>query len=142
VLSPGVQKQTATVPFYSAAALPRENYTLWIFSATDGQIHLLDGMSDQTATRWNWGSDIAGVRTGCGRGWQVLATSREDGAGDTVQAFEIADREAAAVSTPVEFRGSITALWTDSDSGSVIAIAQDLETGRYEASRLSITCSR
>jgi hypothetical protein len=142
VLSPGVQKQTSTAPFYSAAALPRDKYTLWIFSALDGQVHLLDGMTDQTTARWGWGSDIAGVRSGCGSGWQVLASSRDAGAGDTVQAFEMADREPAAVSAAVEFGGSITALWTDSDSSSVIAVAQDSETGRYEASRLSITCSR
>jgi hypothetical protein len=142
VLSPGVQKQTATVAFYSAAALPRDKYTLWLFSATDEQIHLLDGMTDQTVTKWGWGSDIAGVKSGCGLGWQVLATSRGDAAGDTVQVFEIADREALAVSAAVDFGGSITALWTDSDSASVIAIAQDSETSRYEASRLSITCSR
>jgi hypothetical protein len=142
VLSPGVQKQTATVPFYSAAALPRDKYALWIFSAADGQVHLLDGMTDQTVARWGWSSDIAGVRSSCGLGWQVLATSRGDGLGDTLQAYEIADREPAAVSAPVEFGGKVTALWTDSDSASVIAVAQDSETGRYEASRLSITCSR
>jgi hypothetical protein len=141
-LSPGVQKQTATAPFYSAAGLPREKYTLWIFSGIDGQIHLLDGLSDQTAMKWGRGSDIASVRSGCGLGWQVLADSRGDGAGDTVTAFEIADREPMAVSAGVEFHGSITALWSDSDGASVIAVAQDSETGRYEASRLSITCSR
>ena len=140
-LSPGVQKQTATAPFYSAAALPRDKYMLWMFSATDGQVHLLDGMTDQAAAKWGWGSDIAGVRSGCGLGWQVLATSR-DGRGDTVQAFEIRDREPVGVSAPVEFSGSITALWADSESASVIAVAQSAETGRYEASRLSITCSR
>jgi hypothetical protein len=142
VLSPGVQKQTATAPFFSAAALPRDKYTLWIFSATDGQVHLLDGMTDQTATKWGWGSDIAAVRSDCGLGWQVLADSRGDGVGDTIQAFEVADREPVAVSAPVEFGGNITALWTDSDSASAVAVAQDSETGRYEASRLSITCSR
>jgi hypothetical protein len=142
VLSPGVQKQTATAPFYSAAALPREKYTLWIFTATDGQVHLLDGMTDQTTAKWGWGSDIAGVRSGCGLGWQVLATARDDGAGDTVTAFEMADREPTAVSAPVEFGGSVTALWADSDSASVIAVAQNSQTGQYEASRLSITCSR
>ncbi len=142
VLSPGVQKQTATAPFYSATALPRDKYTLWIFSAIDGQVHLLDGMTDQTATKWGWGSDIAGIRSGCGLGWQVLATSRGDGVGDTVQAFEIADREPVAESTAAEFGGRITALWTDADGASVIAVAQNSETGGYEASRLSITCSR
>ncbi|MGH9498121.1 MAG: hypothetical protein ACRD3L_03180 [Terriglobales bacterium] len=141
-LSPGVQKQTATAPFYSAAALPQDKYTLWIFIATDGQIHLLDGMTDQTAARWSWGSDIASVKNDCGTGWLILATSRGDGAGDAVQAFEVADREAVTVSTPVDFSGGVTALWAESDGGSAIVVAQDSETGRYEASRLSITCNR
>jgi hypothetical protein len=142
VLSPGVQKQTATASFYSAAALPRDKYTLWIFSATDGQIHLLDGMTDQTVSKWGWGSNLAGVRSGCGLGWQVLAASRDGTTTDTIQAFEIADREAVAVSAPVELSGNITALWTDPDSASVIAVAHDSESGGYDASRLSITCSR
>ncbi|HLW87015.1 MAG TPA: hypothetical protein VKR57_00905 [Terriglobales bacterium] len=142
VLSPGIQKQTATAPFYSAAALPRDKYTLWVFGATDGQIHLLDGMTDQAVAKLGWGSDLAGVRSGCGLGWQVLAASRDNDASDKVQAFEMADRQAVAASAPVEFGGSITALWADSDSTSVIAVAQNSETGRYEASRLSITCSR
>jgi hypothetical protein len=141
-LAPGVQKQTATAPFYSAAALPREKYTLWIFAATDGQVHLLDGMTDQITAKWGWGSDIAGVRSSCGLGWQVLATAHDDGAGDTVTAFEMSDREPTAVSAPVEFGGGISALWADSDGTSVIAVALNSETGQYEASRLSITCSR
>jgi hypothetical protein len=141
-LSPSVQKQTAVAPFYSSAPLPRDKYTLWIFSGVDGQIHMLDGMTDQTSTKWGWGSDITSVRSGCGLGWQVLATSRGDGAGDTVQAFEIADREPAALSAPLEFGGSITALWADSENASAIAVAQDSETGQYEASRLSVTCNR
>ena len=69
------------------------------------------------------------MKSGCGLGWQVLATARGEGSGDTVQAFEIADREAVAVSAPVEFGGSITALWADSDSASAIAVAQDSEIG-------------
>jgi hypothetical protein len=141
-LSPGIQKQTAVAPFYSAAPLPRDMYTLWVVSGVDGQIHLLDGMTDQTATKWGWGSEIASVRSGCGLGWQMLASSRGEGSHDRVQAFEMADREPAALSTPVELGGSITALWADSESSSVVAVAQDSGTGRYEASRLSITCSR
>ncbi len=76
VLSPGIQKQTAVAPFYSAAPLPREKYTLWIFVATDGQLHLLDGITDQAAGRVGWGSDIAAVRSSCGSGWQIIADTK------------------------------------------------------------------
>jgi hypothetical protein len=140
-LSPGIEKQTTVKAFYSAAVLPREKYKLWIFAAVDGQVHLLDGVSEQTA-KLNWGSDIASVGSGCGMGWQVLATGNGDGAVETVQAFEIADREPVAVSQPVEFNGGITALWADSDGTGAIAVSRNSETGKYEAYRLSISCGQ
>ena len=141
-LSPGIEKQTTVKAFYSAAMLPREKYKLWVFSTVDGQVHLLDGVTDQTAAKLGWGSDIASVRSGCGLGWQVLVTGNGDGAGETVTAFEIADREPVAVSQPVEFNGAITALWTDSDGTGAIAVSQNSETGKYEAYRLSIACGQ
>ncbi len=140
-LSPGIEKQTTVKAFYSAAVLPRDRYKLWIFATLDGQVHLLDGVTDQTVARLGWGSDIASLRSGCGLGWQVLAAGNGDGAGETVRAFEIADREPVAVSQPAEFNGSITALWADSD-GAAIAVSQNSETEKYEAYRLSITCGQ
>ena len=141
-LSPGIEKQTAVKPFYSAAMLPRDKYKLWIFAAVDGQVHFVDGFTDQTAGRLNWGSDIASVQSGCGLGWQVLVTESGDGAGDAVRAFEIADREPVAASQPADFNGGITALWADSEGTGAIAVSQNSETGKYEAYRLSIACSR
>lgn len=139
-LSPGIQKQTTAPPFYSAAPLPREKYTLWAFAAVDGQVHFLDGVGDQAIPQLGWGSDIASIRSGCGAGWQILATSNEGGSADEVRAFEIPDREPILVSRPAEFGGRITALWADSDSTSVLAIVRNSGTGRYEAYRLSIDC--
>jgi hypothetical protein len=140
-LSPGIEKQTTVKAFYSAAMLPRDKYKLWVFAAVDGQVHLMDGLTDQTAAKLGWGSDIAGVRSGCGLGWQVLATGSDD-TGETVRAFEIADREPVAVSQPAEFGGTITALWADWDTTGAIAVSQNSETGKYEAYRLSITCGQ
>ena len=73
-LTPGVGKFTTVPKFYSAALLPREKYTLWLFAAIDGQVHMVDGVSDQAA-RLGWGSDLTSVKTACGAGWQVLAAS-------------------------------------------------------------------
>ena len=140
VLAPGIQKQTTTSPFYTAAPVPREGYTLWLFSSADGQIHLLDGMTDQAAGRLNWGSDIAAVRSACGLGWQVLATSQGAGPGDAVTAFQIADREPVAVSPALEFDGGLTALWSEADATSAVAVLHESQTGRYESYRLSIAC--
>jgi len=141
-LSPGIEKQTTVKAFYSAAMLPRNKYKLWIFSTVDGEVHMLDGLTDQTTARLNWGSDIASVRSGCGLGWQILVTGNGEGAAETVRAFEIADREPVAVSQPVEFNGAITAFWADSDGTGVIAVTQNSETERYEAYRLSIACGQ
>jgi hypothetical protein len=141
-LSPGIEKQTTVKPFYSAALLPRDKYKLWIFATVDGQVHMLDGVTDQTVTRLNWGNDIASVQSGCGLGWQVLVADNGDGASGTVRAFEIADREPAVVSQSLEFNGGVTALWSDSDETGAIAVSQNSETGRYEAYLLSITCGQ
>jgi hypothetical protein len=141
VLSPGVQKQTAVAPFYSAAPLPRDQSTLWIFSTLDGQLHLLDGLTDQSVGP-GWGSDLAAVKCACRSGWQILAASNHDDAGDAVTAFEFPDREPVAASQPAEFSGRITALWTEPDENGAVAVVQNFESGSYEAYRLSITCGQ
>jgi hypothetical protein len=140
VVTPGVGKLTAVPKFYSAAPLPREKYTLWIFSATDGQIHLIDGVSDQIATG-GWGSDLAGLRTECGAGWQVLAgTSGEEG--DSLRAYEFPDRDPVAVTSALDFPGPITALWTEAKGDTAVAVIKNRETGSYEAFRLALACDQ
>jgi len=141
-LSPGMGKQTTMKAFYSAAMLPRDKYMLWVFSTVDGEVHLLDGISDQTQPKLGWGSDIASVHSNCGMGWQVLVTIEQDGASDSIRAFEIVDRASTVVSQPAEFSGTITALWADADGTGAIAVSQNSETGRYEAYRISIACSQ
>jgi hypothetical protein len=140
-LAPDVGKQTAAPPFYSAAALPRDKYTLWLFAAVDGQVHLLDGITDQVTGKLDWGSDIGSVHSGCGSGWNILA-SGSTGPLDTLRAFEVADREPVPVSAPVEFRGPISALWAETNGGNAIAVSRNSETGDYEAFRLSFTCGQ
>jgi hypothetical protein len=143
-LSPAVGKQTTAPAFYSAAAVPRAQETWWLLAAVDGQVHLLDGITGQVVEKLGWGSEIAGVHSGCGSGWQVLAAGRSDGRNDndTVRAFEMAGREPAAVSAPLEVIGAITALWTESGGASAVAVAHNSDTGRYEAFRLILACSR
>jgi hypothetical protein len=145
VLTPGVGRLTTVGKFYSAAPLPRENYVLWLFAGTDGQIHLVDGVTDQAA-KLGWGSDIASVKTACGSGGQLLATSSarrgpEDGT-DSVRLYEIADRDPVPVSAVLDFPGEITALWGEAKGDSAIAVVRNHETGEYEAFRLAVACSQ
>ncbi|MGO9084595.1 MAG: hypothetical protein ACLQBK_05160 [Candidatus Sulfotelmatobacter sp.] len=140
-LTPGVGKFTNVPKFYSAALLPRDKYTLWIFATTDGAVHMVDGVSDQTA-RFGWGSDLATVKTQCGAGWQVLASSSGEQAGDSVRAYEFPDRDPVTVSPAVEFPGAITALWTEARGDTAVAVVKDRETESYVAFRLAMSCSQ
>ena len=141
VLTPGVGKFTTVLKFYSAALLPRDKYSLWLFAATDGQVHLIDGVSDQAA-KLAWGSDLTSVRTACGAGWQVLVASSGDAEEDSVRAYEFPDRDPVAVSGALDFPGAITALWTEAKGDTAVAIAKNRTTGNYEAFRLALACNQ
>ena len=141
VLSPTIGKFSTVPKFYSAAFVPREKYTLWLFAAADGKVHLIDGMNEQPST-FPWGSDIASVRTGCGAGSQVLATTSGDQAADSIRAYEFPDRDPVAVSAAVDFPGPVSALWTEARGDSAIAIVKDRDAGSYEAFRLSLACAQ
>ena len=141
-LVPGVGQQKSAPAFYSAAALPRPKYALWIFAGVDGQLHLLDGVNHQIEANIHWGSDLTGVHAACRPDWQVLATSSGSGTDDSVQAFEFADREPVAVSQPLHVNGNITALWTARNGDSATAVFRDSETGNYEAVQLTLTCGQ
>ncbi len=140
-LTPGVGKVSTVSKFYSAAMLPRENNLLWLFAGTDGYFHAVDGVRDQPA-KLDWGSNLTSVKTSCGAGWQVLATSSEEGTGESVRAYEFPDRDPIAVSAAIDFPGTITALWTEAKGDTAIAVVRNRETGSYEAFRLAITCSQ
>src|SRR4051812_163780 len=142
VLVPGVGKQTSAPAFYTAAGLPRDKYVLWLFATVSGQIHILDGVSDQTAGVLGWGDDIASIKTSCGTGWQLLASGSGDGNNDQVRAYEMADREPTPVSQSLEVNGKVTALWAATDGTTAFGVSRNFETGRYEAFRLSISCTQ
>jgi len=141
VLTPPIGKFNTVPKFYSAAFVPRDRYMLWLFVATDGKVHMVDGMSDQ-ASKLDWGSDIATMRTACGAGWQILAANSGGQGGDAVRAYEFPDRDPVAVSPAVDLPGSIAALWTESRGDSAMAIVNDQETGSYEAFRLAVACGQ
>jgi hypothetical protein len=141
-LSPTIGTLTTAPAFYSAAPLPREQSTWWLLAAVNGRVHLLDESTDQLVDKLTWASDVATVRSGCGSDWQVLATGNGEGRSDSVQAFEVSGREPMAVSSTLEWAGNITALWTESGGASSIAVVHNLETRRYEAFRLTLTCGR
>ena len=141
VLSPAIGKFGTVPKFFSAAFVPREKYTLWLFAGTDGKIQLIDGINDQSSP-FAWGSDIAALRTSCGAGAQVLATTSGDQARDSIRAYEFPDRDPVAVTAAIDFPGPVSSLWTETRGDSAIAIARNRDTGTYEAFRLSLACGQ
>ncbi len=139
-LSPGIGKVSAVPSFYSVAALPRSSYTLWLLTAVDGSVHLIDGMADQAIRGLRWGSDLAAVHSSCGTGMQVLVSEAGDPERDSLRAFEVPDRDPVAASSAIEFDGRIVALWPETSGTNAVAIVKREDTGWYEANRVSIAC--
>ncbi len=140
-LSPGIGKISNAPSFYSVAALPRSSYTLWLLTAVDGSVHLLDGFTDQAIRGVRWGSDLAAIHSGCGTGTQVLVSDPGDPEHDSVRAFEIPDRDPVAASSAVGFDGRIVAVWPETSGATASAIVKRQDTGWYEANRISLACS-
>ena len=141
-LVPGIGKQNSAPPFYSAAAIPRANYSLWIFAGLDGQVHLLDGINQQVLSKVHWGSNLAAAHPICRPDSLVLADAADSEPSESIQAFEFADREPAAVSPKLAINGSITALWSTPSGESAIAVYKNSGTGNYEALQLNLDCGR
>ena len=136
-------------PFFSVAAIKVNREWIWALSGVDGRTWLYDPQKEGEAVASidGWGSDIAALKTDCGSSWQILATRAGDGTErDAVQAFEIPEtqpqKQPVAVSPPLEFSGPVTALWQATPNGTAGAVIRNLQTGRYEAHTLSLSCSR
>ena len=142
VLLPGVGKQVN--PFFTAADLPRSNYTLWIFTGTDGVVRESDGVNERrvaASSSGDWGSDLAAVHDTCGLGTQLLVAAAGEGA-DSLRAYEVPDREPVQVSAALNFESPVIALWTAMDGTNANAIVHNKTGGRYEAYSVSVACSQ
>lgn len=135
----------------SAAQIVTEGKTKLVVTGEDGLARLYEEGPEPVAVFADWGSEIASVYSGCGSGWQLLVTGKGDWTkADAIQAIDIQDRRAQSVSNPMEFSGPIVALHvpgtripTNATANSqAFAVDRNLQTGRYEAYLLSITCSK
>jgi hypothetical protein len=85
---------------------------------------------------------MVSIASGCGSAWQVLVTGSGDWTEkDQIQLYEVRDRGAAAIGEPFELTGPILALWAGEDGRSARVISRNLESGMYEASMVSVSCS-
>jgi hypothetical protein len=116
-------------PFYAAAAWKG----VVVRTGVDRRVYV------GGETFLGWGSDIAGVASGCGAGEQVLATLPTTGGADGVQAHEFSGAEPVAVTPVVDMAGPVTALWSAGERAT--AIAFNPKSSRYEAYSLAVRCA-
>jgi hypothetical protein len=142
ILVPGVGAQLP--PFFSAATLPRVNYTLWLLIGIDGQVRVYDSVELRTIpnTR-DWGSDVVSLKSACGAGTQLLVSAAgDDTVADSLHAYEMVDREPNEVAAQLAMDGPITALWPSADASSATAVVRNLQTGQYDAYNITIACNQ
>src|ERR1700722_16758893 len=87
-----------------------------------------------------WGSDWASIADPCGAGTVEIASS-PNSEHDSVRAYLIRDGQANPVSDPLPSPGPVTALWPGESRREGTVVARNLQTGKYEASRLALACT-
>jgi hypothetical protein len=99
-----------------------------------------NGTMRSVAGTRDWGSDFAVIRSGCGAGTQLIASSSGEAVNDSLRAFEIPALEAIPTSGPLTLAGTATALWTAQDGKSAIVVVRDA-AGEYEVDRVTALCN-
>ena len=128
--------------FYAAGMIPRAaGGAALLVTGTDGRVSLAEnGTLRGIAGTRDWGSDFAVVRSGCGMGTQVIASSSGEAANDSLRAFDLPAMEAIAVSGPLAMDGAVTALWTAADGKSAFAVVRNANN-QYEVDRVTALCN-
>lgn len=128
--------------FYAAGMIPRPaGGAAVLLAAVEGKVQIVENGSLRTvAGARDWGSDFAVVRSGCGMGTQVIASSSGEAVSDTLRAFAIPALEAIPESNALQMDGTVTALWTAQDGKSAMAVVRNA-AGAYEVDRVSATCN-
>jgi hypothetical protein len=141
----GANAGASVIPFFAAATWQNGDQRQWLFAGIDGRARLYQNELSAPAAMFSaWGGNLAAIHSGCGSGWQVLVSAPSDSIHpDSVQAVEIAGREALPVSSSLELSGALQALWTTGkNSETVNAVMQSPETGKYEAFTLTVSCGQ
>jgi len=134
-------------PFFSVAVVNRRNgvdWADWILAELDGKSRLYDNSSKPVEVYAGWGDDIVSIATGCGPDWEFLASGTGDWTErDHLQAYGTRYSTAPfVISDPLEFPGPIMALWPSLDGKATRVVSKNLQTGMYEASIVTVSCSQ
>lgn len=136
-------------PFYSVAIGTNvfDHSTPIITTELDGAAHSYSDIQIVEAVFGGWGDDIATIKPSCGFSWQILVTGTGDWTEpDYIQVYGISFGVSAATAKkmgqPLEFPGPILALWQADDETSARVASKNLQTGMYEASIVTVSCSQ
>jgi len=127
--------------FFSYGRIVETSKPVYLLSEMDGRTHLYDAERRPAGVFDSWGSDFTIAESGCGAARDILVSSAADrDTNDSLADFEIVDRKPVQTSDPIEFPGPITALWPAPDGA--LAVAHNLNSGRYSAYSMQIACGR
>ena len=130
-------------PFYSAAEFERASGPATLFVDIRGPVRMLDhgALTDVVGSR-DWGSNLTSIHSGCGSGMQILADAAGDPPQDSVRAYEVNGHEAGAVSAPLTFEGSVTAMHAAADRTSAFVIVRSAlnQPAAYEVWHVLLDC--
>src|SRR5579862_617163 len=136
-------------PFYTVAIGINifDHTTPIVTTELDGIARLYNGTQAPKAAFGDWGDDIASIKPSCGADWQILVTGRGDWTeSDRIRVYAISFGNNSATAKPegqpLEFQGPILAMWQADDEKSARVISKNLQTGMYEASVVTVTCSQ
>lgn len=129
-------------PFYTLAIVPRPaGNSALLVGGIDGKVQLAEnGTIHLVAGTRDWGSDFALVRSGCGAGEQIVASSSGEAAADSLRAYQLPALEAVPVSAPLAMSGSVTALNTAPDGKSIFAVLRN-DQNQFEVNRVTAICN-
>lgn len=131
-----------TMPSFFAGTWMVGESPMWVIAGLDGKVQSFRKDLQPITSLSVRGSELAGIKTRCGSGAQLLATSDDSAGADSIRAYEVSTRGAVPVSEPLQFGGVITALWPAAGDMGAVAISHDLKSDRYEASFVSIACAQ
>ena len=120
--------------FFASAELGGDT----LVSGLDGRIHIHDATHAPQAV-FDGGSDFA-VIAACGGRHIALTGIGDTASPDSIALYDLVNRAPVRISEPVEFSGSVTALWPAGEGA--IAVARNVSTGKYAAYSLTLDCGR
>lgn len=131
-------------PFYSATIIHKDhNQPVLVAAGIDGKATLYDIDGKAEGIIDGWGSNVAGIQSGCGSGWQVLADQPGDWTqNDELTAYEIVEGKAVPAAEPMEFSGPIMSLAAEPVPLGARAVVLNRDTGVYEAYSITVSCGR